>query len=83
MASRGKAFEEPSSWYGVTDTIPKIGALTATLFQIHGFPDISMGWRYQIPMLLSLGLRVVAPDCMGYGRTVSATPFVLSVRVKY
>lgn len=38
--------------------------------QIHGFPDISMGWRYQIPMLLSLGLRVVAPDCMGYGRTV-------------
>jgi hypothetical protein len=39
--------------------------------QIHGFPDISMGWRYQIPMLLSLGLRVVAPDCMGYGRTVS------------
>jgi hypothetical protein len=38
--------------------------------KIHGFPDISMGWRYQIPMLLGLELRVVAPDCMGYGRTV-------------
>lgn len=38
--------------------------------QIHGFPDLSMGWRYQIPTLLNLGLRVVAPDCMGYGRTV-------------
>jgi pimeloyl-ACP methyl ester carboxylesterase len=37
---------------------------------MHGFPDISAGWRYQMPMLLSLGLRVVAPDCMGYGRTV-------------
>ncbi|ERF71229.1 hypothetical protein EPUS_08147 [Endocarpon pusillum Z07020] len=44
--------------------------------QFHGFPDISMGWRYQIPMLLSLGLRVVAPDCMGYGRT-DAPPYTL------
>ena len=31
-----------------------------------------MGWRYQIPMLISMGLRVVAPDCLGYGRTVRA-----------
>lgn len=30
-----------------------------------------MGWRYQIPMLLEMGLRVIAPDCLGYGRTVS------------
>lgn len=30
-----------------------------------------MGWRYQIPLFLQMGLRVVAPDCMGYGRTVS------------
>ena len=32
-----------------------------------------MGWRYQIPALLQLGLRVVAPDCVGYGRTVRVT----------
>ncbi|KAJ6095996.1 hypothetical protein N7486_006742 [Penicillium sp. IBT 16267x] len=38
-------------------------------WQIHGFPDLSMGWRYQIPMLVNMGLRVVAPDCLGYGRT--------------
>ncbi|KAJ5672065.1 hypothetical protein N7507_001192 [Penicillium longicatenatum] len=46
-------------------------ANTEPLFswQIHGFPDLSMGWRYQIPMLVSMGLRVVAPDCLGYGRT--------------
>lgn len=31
-----------------------------------------MGWRYQIPMLVDMGLRVVAPDCLGYGRTVIA-----------
>ncbi|KIV80109.1 hypothetical protein PV11_07631 [Exophiala sideris] len=42
-----------------------------TIFLIHGFPDISMGWRYQIPFLTSLGLDVVALDCMGYGRTDS------------
>lgn len=29
-----------------------------------------MGWRYQIPMFVEMGLRVVAPDCLGYGRTV-------------
>lgn len=40
------------------------------LFQLHGFPDLSMGWRYQIPMLADMGLRVIAPDCLGYGRTV-------------
>ncbi|GAB1211004.1 hypothetical protein ATERTT37_000114 [Aspergillus terreus] len=36
---------------------------------IHGFPDLSMAWRYQIPMLRDKGLRVVAPDCLGYGQT--------------
>jgi len=29
-----------------------------------------MGWRYQMPFLIGMGLRVVAPDMMGYGRTV-------------
>ncbi|KAJ5783071.1 hypothetical protein N7457_004845 [Penicillium paradoxum] len=48
---------------------PKSGRYRATIFLIHGFPDISVGWRYQIPMLVDMGLRVVAPDCLGYGRT--------------
>jgi soluble epoxide hydrolase/lipid-phosphate phosphatase len=26
-----------------------------------------MGWRYQIPLLVDMGMRVVAPDMMGYG----------------
>lgn len=46
-------------------------AKRGTIFLIHGFPDISMGWRYQIPFLTSLGLDVVAPDSIGYGRTDS------------
>ncbi|OQE04380.1 hypothetical protein PENVUL_c033G09213 [Penicillium vulpinum] len=48
---------------------PKSGQYKATVFLIHGFPDLSMGWRYQIPMLVDMELRVVAPDCLGYGRT--------------
>ncbi|KAK4905947.1 hypothetical protein LTR49_024833 [Elasticomyces elasticus] len=43
----------------------------ATIFLIHGWPDFSFGWRYQIPVLLSLNLQVVVPDMMGYGLTAS------------
>lgn len=46
-------------------SVPKRG----TIFLIHGFPDLSMGWRYQIPFLTGLGLDVVAPDTIGYGRS--------------
>ncbi|KAH7329112.1 Alpha/Beta hydrolase protein [Stachybotrys elegans] len=40
-----------------------------TIFLIHGFPDMAYGWRCQIPMLMSLGLRVVAPDMIGFAGT--------------
>jgi len=39
----------------------------ATIFLIHGFPDLSFGWRYQVPFLMSMGLCVVVPDMLGYG----------------
>ncbi|KAH7027407.1 Alpha/Beta hydrolase protein [Microdochium trichocladiopsis] len=41
----------------------------ATILLIHGFPDIALGWRYQVPYLLSLNLRVIVPDMLGYGQT--------------
>lgn len=28
-----------------------------------------MGWRYQVPYLVSLGLKVIVPDMLGYGKT--------------
>lgn len=40
-----------------------------TIFLIHGWPDFSFGWRCQIPYLLSLNYRVIAPDMIGYGQT--------------
>jgi soluble epoxide hydrolase/lipid-phosphate phosphatase len=49
--------------------VPKSGKWKHTVFLIHGWPDLAMGWRYQIPLLLELGCRVVAPNMMGYGGT--------------
>ncbi|KAK4212933.1 Alpha/Beta hydrolase protein [Rhypophila decipiens] len=42
-----------------------------TVLLIHGWPDLAYGWRYQIPYLLSLNLRVVVPDMIGYGQTAA------------
>ncbi|KAI5291679.1 hypothetical protein KEM54_001875 [Ascosphaera aggregata] len=55
--------------YGYLLSVPKCGSYKGTIILVHGFPDLSMGWRYQIPFLRSLGYRVVAPDMVGYGRT--------------
>lgn len=41
----------------------------ATIFLIHGFPDIPHGWRFQVPYLMSLGFRVVVPSMLGYAGT--------------
>ncbi|KAF7521055.1 hypothetical protein PCG10_008625 [Penicillium crustosum] len=62
---------------------PKSGQYKATVFLIHGFPDLSMGWRYQIPMLVDMGLRVVAPDCLGYGRTDAPDDFTPGAGLAY
>ncbi|KAK3302167.1 uncharacterized protein B0T15DRAFT_487392 [Chaetomium strumarium] len=49
---------------------PSTGApAAATVLLVHGFPDLAFGWRYQVPHLLSLNLRVIVPDMVGYGRT--------------
>ncbi|KAI1132929.1 Alpha/Beta hydrolase protein [Nemania abortiva] len=45
------------------------GKPTATIVLIHGWPDLGMGWRNQVPYLLSLNLQVVVPDMLGYGQT--------------
>ncbi|KAK5664226.1 hypothetical protein OQA88_442 [Cercophora sp. LCS_1] len=45
------------------------GAPSATIVLVHGWPDLAFGWRYQVPYLLSLNLRVIVPDMLGYGQT--------------
>ena len=39
------------------------------LCQIHGWPDLWIGWRNQVPALLDMGFRVICPDLMGFGGT--------------
>jgi pimeloyl-ACP methyl ester carboxylesterase len=36
---------------------------------VHGWPELSISWRHQLPSLASLGFRAVAPDMRGYGRS--------------
>jgi soluble epoxide hydrolase / lipid-phosphate phosphatase len=36
---------------------------------IHGWPELSISWRHQLPAFAALGFRAIAPDMRGYGRS--------------
>lgn len=36
---------------------------------VHGWPELSISWRHQLPMFAALGFHAVAPDMRGYGRS--------------
>ena len=36
---------------------------------LHGFPESSFSWRYQLPLLASMGYKAWAPNLRGYGRS--------------
>jgi pimeloyl-ACP methyl ester carboxylesterase len=36
---------------------------------LHGWPELSMSWRVQLPVFAGLGFRAIAPDMRGYGRS--------------
>ena len=36
---------------------------------LHGWPELSLSWRHQLPVFAGLGFRAVAPDMRGYGRS--------------
>jgi pimeloyl-ACP methyl ester carboxylesterase len=42
---------------------------------LHGFPEHSISWRYQLPMLAELGYKAWAPNMRGYGN--SSVPMFL------
>lgn len=43
---------------------PKDGPL---IVFVHGWPELSLSWRHQLPVLGGLGFRAIAPDMRGYG----------------
>lgn len=40
---------------------------------VHGWPELSISWRHQIPTFANLGFRAIAPDMRGYGRSSAPT----------
>jgi pimeloyl-ACP methyl ester carboxylesterase len=46
------------------------GAPKATpMIYLHGWPELSISWRHQLPVFGALGFRAIAPDMRGYGRS--------------
>src|SRR5271170_7113018 len=46
------------------------GASQATpIIFLHGWPELSISWRKQLPAFAALGFRTIAPDMRGYGRS--------------
>jgi pimeloyl-ACP methyl ester carboxylesterase len=46
------------------------GAREATpIIFVHGWPELSISWRHQLPAFADLGFRTLAPDMRGYGRS--------------
>lgn len=48
------------------DTGPEDGPL---IIFVHGWPELSISWRNQLPVLAALGFRAIAPDMRGYGQS--------------
>jgi pimeloyl-ACP methyl ester carboxylesterase len=36
---------------------------------LHGWPELSISWRHELPVFAALGFYAVAPDMRGYGRS--------------
>lgn len=41
------------------------------LIFVHGWPELSLSWRHQLPAFAALGFRCIAPDMRGYGRSTT------------
>ncbi|MEM7079075.1 MAG: alpha/beta hydrolase [Pseudomonadota bacterium] len=39
------------------------------IIMLHGWPELSLSWRHQLPALAASGYRAIAPDMRGYGRS--------------
>ncbi|KAK8058872.1 hypothetical protein PG994_009320 [Apiospora phragmitis] len=72
----------PYTYHYMLATPPGPDAPRATILLVHGWPDLGMAWRYQVPYLAkTLRCRVIAPDMLGYGRTSApADPAAYTLR---
>ncbi|WP_161599692.1 alpha/beta fold hydrolase [Pseudomonas arsenicoxydans] len=61
----GKKIELNGVRYHVGDQ----GTGDKVVLLLHGMPDSSSAWDYQVPALVQAGYRVIVPDMLGYGET--------------
>jgi epoxide hydrolase 4 len=54
---------------GIDFNVAIAGAGGKLALCLHGFPESSFSWRFQIPLLARMGFRVWAPDLRGYGKS--------------
>ena len=54
---------------GLTFEVDKCGSGDKLAICLHGFPEHSFSWRYQLPMLADLGYEAWAPNLRGYGKS--------------
>jgi epoxide hydrolase 4 len=52
---------------GIDFNVATLGSGNRLALFLHGFPESSFSWRYQLPLLARLGYRAWAPDLRGYG----------------
>jgi len=57
----GKAGKHITSYLA---TGPEDGPL---IIFVHGWPELAISWRHQLPVMAALGFRAIAPDMRGYG----------------
>jgi epoxide hydrolase 4 len=65
---------------GIDFNVATIGSGDKLALFLHGFPENSFSWRYQLPLLASMGYRAWAPDLRGYGgttRPLGISPYAL------
>jgi pimeloyl-ACP methyl ester carboxylesterase len=76
--------QEPVMTFAITEHVVKTsrhttfylacGASDATpIIFMHGWPELSISWRHQLPVFGALGFRAIAPDMRGYGRSNTYT----------
>ena len=54
---------------GLTFEVDQCGDGDRLALCLHGFPECSFSWRYQLPLLANLGYTAWAPNLRGYGRS--------------
>lgn len=54
---------------GLTFEVDMCGEGETLVLCLHGFPEHSVSWRYQLPHLAKQGYRVWAPNLRGYGKS--------------